>query len=48
MCDLKEHIGSDKSFFFIANDYSEESAVIEKFVFKFGNADSNIHLTSSC
>jgi hypothetical protein len=39
MCDLKEHLGSDKSFFFIANDYSEEAAVIEKFVFKFGNSE---------
>ena len=41
MCDLKEHLGSDKSYFFIANDYSDEAAVIEKFVFKFGNAESN-------
>jgi len=39
MCDLKEHLGSDKTFFFIANDYSEEAAVIEKFVIKFGNAE---------
>lgn len=45
MCELKEHLGSDKSFFFIANDFSEETANIEKFVFKFGNAERNFILT---
>jgi len=48
MCELKEHLGSDKSFFFIANDYSEDAAIIEKFVFKFGNAESKIYLINSC
>jgi len=39
LCDIKEHLGSDKSFFFIANDFSDEAGVVEKFVLKFGNAD---------
>ena len=39
VCELKEHLGSDKAFFLIANDFSEETSVLDKFVFKFGNTE---------
>ena len=39
LCDLKPHQGSDKMFYFLANDCSEETPVIEKFVIKLGNAE---------
>jgi hypothetical protein len=41
-CLLKEHQGSDKMFFFTAYDCSDENFQVEKFVFKFGNAESII------
>jgi len=37
LCTLKEHLTSNKSFFFLANDYSEENFVLEKFVVKFSS-----------
>jgi hypothetical protein len=40
LCQLKEHQGSDKMFFFTAYDYSDDHPAIESFVLKFGNADS--------
>ncbi len=40
LCILKEHQGSDKMFFFSAYDCSEETALVEKFVLKFGNAEN--------
>ena len=40
LCILKEHQGSDKMFFFSAYDCSEETAIVEKFVFKFGNPEN--------
>lgn len=39
LCDLKVHQESDKMFFFIAYDFSEEQPQVEKFVIKLGNAD---------
>ena len=39
LCELKPHQGSDKMFYFIANDYSEEAPMIEKFAIKLGNAE---------
>ena len=39
LCDLKPHQGSDKMFYFLANDCSEETPVIEKFVIKLGNTE---------
>ena len=39
LCDLKPHQGSDKMFYFLANDCSEQTPVIEKFVIKLGNAE---------
>ena len=39
LCDLKPHQGSDKMFYFLANDCSEETPVIEKFVIKLGNSE---------
>lgn len=42
LCLLKEHQGSDKMFFFTAFDCSDETFQVEKFVLKFGNADSKI------
>ena len=39
LCDLKPHQGSDKMFYFLANDCSEETPIIEKFVIKLGNAE---------
>ncbi len=44
LCLLKEHSGSDKQFFFTAYDCSEDSPLIEKFVLKFGNAESNLFI----
>jgi Ran-binding protein 1 len=44
LCLFKEHSGSDKQFFFTAYDCSEESPVIEKFVLKFGNAESMYYI----
>ena len=44
VCDLKEHLGSDKAFFLIANDFSEETSLLEKFVFKFGNTECKFFL----
>ncbi len=44
LCHLKEHSGSDKQFFFTAYDCSEETPLIEKFVLKFGNAESILYL----
>ena len=41
LCELKPHQESDKMFFFTAYDCSEEEFAIEKFVLKFGNAESN-------
>jgi len=35
VCQLKEHMTSDKAFFLLANDYSDEKQSIEKFVIKF-------------
>jgi Ran-binding protein 1 len=43
LCNLKEHQGSDKMFFFTAYDCSDETYQVEKFVLKFGNADSKIN-----
>ena len=40
LCILKEHQGSDKMFFTIAYDCSEEKPLVEKFVFKFGNPEN--------
>ena len=40
LCILKEHQGSDKMFFFSAYDCSDETPMVEKFVFKFGNAEN--------
>ena len=40
LCNLKEHQGSDKMFFFTAYDCSEDPFQMEKFVLKFGNAES--------
>jgi Ran-binding protein 1 len=42
LCVLKEHQGSDKMFFFTAYDCSEDPFQMEKFVLKFGNAESKI------
>jgi hypothetical protein len=39
LCVLKEHMGSEKQFFFTAYDCSDESPQVEKFVVKLGNAD---------
>ena len=39
LCDLQPHQGSDKMFYFMANDCSEETPVVEKFVIKLGNAE---------
>ena len=43
LCVLKEHLGSDKMFFFTAYDCSEDPFQVEKFVLKFGNADSKFN-----
>ena len=40
LCILKEHQGSDKMFFTLAYDCSEEEPIVEKFVFKFGNPEN--------
>lgn len=40
LCDLAPHQGSDKMFFFLAYDCSDETPVVEKFVIKLGNADN--------
>ncbi len=40
LCDLKPHQGSDKMFFFLAYDCSDETPVVEKFVIKLGNAEN--------
>lgn len=40
LCVLKSHQGSDKMFFFIAYDCSEEAPIVEKYVLKLGNADN--------
>ena len=40
LCDLKPHQGSEKMFFFVAYDFSDEEAAVEKFVIKLGNADN--------
>jgi len=40
LCILKEHQGSDKMFFFSAYDCSDETPIVEKFVFKFGNSEN--------
>ncbi len=45
LCDLKEHQGSDKMFFFTAYDCSDETFAVEKFVLKLGNADSKFFFT---
>ena len=39
LCELKPHQGSEKMFFFVAYDCSEEPPVVEKFVLKLGNAE---------
>jgi Ran-binding protein 1 len=39
LCILKEHQGSDKMFFFMAYDCSDDVPAVEKYVLKFGNAD---------
>ena len=39
VCDIKPHQGSDKMFFFVAFDCSEEPTM-EKFVIKLGNAEN--------
>jgi hypothetical protein len=39
LCMLKNHMGSNKMFFFSAIDFSEGSMQIENFVFKFANAE---------
>ncbi|MCQ2817536.1 MAG: hypothetical protein MJ252_09760 [archaeon] len=39
-CDLQPHQGSDKMFFFVAYDCSDEEPVTEKFVLKLGNAQN--------
>lgn len=43
LCSIKEHQGSDKMFYFTAYDCSDETPQIEKFVLKFGNAESKEH-----
>ena len=40
LCELKPHQGSEKMFFFVAYDFSDEEAAVEKFVIKLGNADN--------
>ena len=40
LCELKPHQGSEKMFFFVAYDFSDEEAAMEKFVIKLGNADN--------
>ena len=40
LCELKSHQGSEKMFFFVAYDFSDEEAAVEKFVIKLGNADN--------
>lgn len=40
LCELKPHQGSEKMFFFVAYDFSDEEAAFEKFVIKLGNADN--------
>jgi len=39
LCELKPHQGSDKMFYFMAFDCSEDEHVVEKFVIKLGNAE---------
>ena len=39
LCDLQPHQGSDKMFYFLANDCSEEAPVAEKLVIKLGNSE---------
>ena len=40
LCELKPHQGSEKMFFYVAYDFSDEEAAVEKFVIKLGNADN--------
>ena len=40
LCELKPHQGSDKMFFFLAYDCSDEEPTMEKFVVKLGNANN--------
>lgn len=44
LCEIKEHQGSDKMFYFTAYDCSDETPQLEKFVLKFGNTDSIFYL----
>ena len=40
LCELKPHQGSEKMFFFVAYDCSDEEPAMEKYVIKLGNADN--------
>lgn len=45
LCELKEHMGSDKAFCLMANDFSEGKTVTEIFLFRFSTNKSNLIIT---